>query len=106
MAEESRKEAVAVSAMRRQRRIEHQVGDQKQFTLVLEVPTDRKFFAIVEAFPNLSDALLNCELVKACLVDWRGVKESDLLSSGTDDDALFRADTAGEWIDDHSEWWG
>jgi hypothetical protein len=97
-------EKVNVAALRRQRYIDHPVEGGKH-TLVLEVPSDRKFYGVFEQYQGLSDPLLACEMIKACIVGWKDVKASDLLSSGTEDAAEFDAAAAGDWIDDHAEWW-
>lgn len=97
-------ERVTAEAIRKQREIRVPV-ESGRYTFVLEVPSDRAFFAVMEAHPASADAILNCELVKACMVGWDGVKASDLLSSGTDDAATFEKRAASEWLDDHAEWW-
>jgi hypothetical protein len=93
---------VSIEAIRRQRRRDVPVG---RYTFVIEVPTDMKFFRLLEEHPKDNDFLLNGELAKACVVGWKGVKESDLLSSGTDDEVPFERAAFLEWIEDHSEWW-
>lgn len=65
------------------------------FTFVLLRPTDIEFIALRGTATG--DRLLNF------LVDWRGVKESDVLAGGDPFDVKFDLDDAREWLSDRPD---
>lgn len=44
-------------------------------------------------------------MIKTCVVGWRGVRECDLASGESDDEAVFDALTFAAWIEDRPDLW-
>ncbi len=91
-------------AIRRQRRLDVPVPGT-EFVVVVEIPTDMKFFRLMDEHSDENTLVVSGELVKACAVDWKGVQLSDLLSSGTEDPAPFDREAFAEWYDDMGYAW-
>lgn len=48
---------------------------------------------------------IGLDAIRACVVDWAGVLESDVITSGGSEPVAFDAALYGEWIADRPEHW-
>lgn len=48
---------------------------------------------------------IGLEIIKSCVVDWGGVTEADLVSSGASDAAVFDVALYAAWVEDRPELW-
>lgn len=81
--------------LRDARRVEVEAGG---FVFILRRPTDLEFIDLRGSAG--SDRLLKF------LVDWRGVKESDIVEHGDPHEAKFDAEDAREWLSDRMDLFG
>lgn len=76
------------------------VREIEGWRLTLRRPTD------AEAAQLFKDEISNMDVATRFVCDWEGVKEADLIPSGSSDAAPFDADTWREVLADRPELWG
>lgn len=98
---------ITIEQLRRARRREVTIG---RFTFSVEQPTELRLFGLVNDAssvdaPDARNLLANGRIVKAAVIGWKGVRERDIVSSGTDDEEPFRRDLFEAWIEDRPDLW-
>lgn len=72
-------------------------------TFTVEMLTELKLYKVIGV--DVDSFIGNAELVKACVVGWKNVRECDLVDAGTEDELPFNRELFEEWIEDRPALW-
>ncbi len=72
----------------------------EKFTFVCRRPTDLEMLEIS------TQKLRQLDILEGYVIDWEGVTEIDIVSSGTDVPVAFTKELWSEWIADQPQLWG
>jgi hypothetical protein len=72
----------------------------EKYTFTVKRPTDLEMLEIS------MKKLRQMDILEGYVIDWEGVTEIDIVSSGTDIPAVFTKELFNEWIADQPALWG
>ena len=72
----------------------------EKFTFTIKRPTD------LEMLELSAQRLKQVDILEGYVINWEGVTEIDIVSSGTDVAAVFSRELFAEWIADQPQLWG
>lgn len=96
--------AVTLEQMRRARRRDVPAG-KEGWVFTIELPTEMELFALLDDESRRKETEFVGRVAQRVVVGWKGLKESDLLPSATDDPAEFDREVYRYWIADRPELW-
>lgn len=93
---------VTVEQLRRSRRRDVKTGG---FTFTVELPTELRLYTLMGPDPKADAFIGTGALVKACVTNWKNVRECDLVPGAPEDELAFNREIFEEWIEDRPDLW-